>query len=79
MLSLVHHEPVVAGGQGGVGPAGLIGGHEQGLAQRGVPGFGRCSVATAGSGGGQGGNQAGEGPGAGQGREPGGVIRNAAT
>jgi hypothetical protein len=47
VLALVHHEAVVAGGEGGVGAAGLIGGHEQGLAQRGVPGLGGWPVVAA--------------------------------
>ena len=37
MLALVDHEAVVAGGEGGVGAPGLVGGHEQGLAQRASP------------------------------------------
>ena len=43
----VHHEPVVAGGQGWVGAAGVIGGHEQGLAQRRVTGLGGRPVMSA--------------------------------
>jgi hypothetical protein len=64
VLAAGHHEPVVAGGEGRVGPAGGVGGHEQGLAERGVPGFGRRAVAAIHAGGGQGGDQAAEGPGA---------------
>ena len=74
MLALVHHEPVVAGGEGGVDPAGLVGGHEQGLPQRGVPGFGRWAVVAVNPGCGKRGDQAAEGPGAGQGPEPGWVA-----
>ena len=68
------HEPVVAGGQGGVDAAGLVGGHEQGLAQRCVAGLGRRAVVAAGAGGGQGGDQAAERAGSGQGPEPGRVA-----
>ena len=74
MLALVDHEPVVAGGEGGVDAAGGVGGHEQGLAQRGVAGFGGWAVVAAGAGGGQRGDQAGEGAGSGEGLEPGGVA-----
>jgi hypothetical protein len=37
------HEPLVAGGQGGVGLAGVVGGQEQRLAQAGVAVFGRAA------------------------------------
>ena len=39
----VAHEPLVAGGQGGVGLAGVVGGLEQRLAQAGVALFGRAA------------------------------------
>ena len=74
MLAAGDHEPVVAGGEGRVGAAGGVRGHEQGLAQRGVAGFCRWAVAAIDPGGGQGGDQAAEGPGAGEGLEPGGVA-----
>ena len=42
----VDHEPLVFGGQGGVDPAGLAGGHEQRLSQDRVATFGRSAVST---------------------------------
>ena len=37
------HEPLVAGGQGGVGLAGVVGGQEQRLTEAGVAVFGRAA------------------------------------
>jgi len=39
----VAHEPLVAGGKGGVGLAGVVGGEEERLAQAGVALFGRAA------------------------------------
>ena len=50
-LPLVAHESVVAGGEGGVDAAGLVGGHEQGFTQRGVAGLGGWPVMAVDAGG----------------------------
>ena len=57
----VEHEPVVAGGEGGVDLAGVVGGDERGFAQAGVAGLGESAVAVGLAGGVSGGDQAGEG------------------
>ena len=49
VLAAGDHEPVVAGGEGGVDAAGLVGRHEQGFAERGVAGLGGWPVVPAGA------------------------------
>jgi hypothetical protein len=70
VFACVGHEAVVFGGQGGVGPAGLAGGHEQCLPQHCVAAFGRSAVSLVKAGGVEERHQAGEGSGTGEGGEP---------
>jgi hypothetical protein len=72
------HESLVAGGQGGVGLAGVVGGQEQRLAEAGVAVFGRAAAGLGEARGVLVGDQSGEGPGRGQAGEPLGVAEAAA-
>src|SRR5215217_7433045 len=45
----VGHQPLVAGGQGGIDLAGVVSGHEQRLAQAGVALLGRATVVVGGT------------------------------
>jgi hypothetical protein len=62
----VDQEPVVFRCQGGVDPAGLAGGHEQGLPQDRVAAFGGSAVSTVQAGSVEDWDEAGEGPCAGE-------------
>jgi hypothetical protein len=72
------HEPLVAGGEGGVGLAGVIGGQEQRFAQASVALLGRAAGSVGEPGGVLVGYQPGEGSGRGQAGEPVGVAEPAA-
>ena len=71
-------QSLVAGGQGGVGLAGVVGGQEQRLAEAGVAVFGRAAGGVGEARGVLVGDQPGEGPGRGQAGEPVGVAESAA-
>lgn len=66
VLAAVDDETLVAGGEGEVDPAGLVGGQVERLAQAGVPGLGRPAVVVGDAGMVDLGDQAGEGPQTGQ-------------
>jgi hypothetical protein len=72
------HEPLVAGGQDGVGLAGVVGGQEQRLAQAGVTVFGRAASGVGEPRGVLVRDQPRERPGRGQASEPAGVPESAA-
>lgn len=74
MLARLDHEPVIFRGQGRIDAAGVVGGHEQCLAQDRVAAFGGWPVPAGQAGGVEGGHEPGEGAGAGQGGEPSGVA-----
>ena len=70
MAAGLAHEPLVAGGQGGVDLAGVVGGQEQRFAQAGVAVFGRAAAGLGEARGVLVGDEPGEGPGRGQAGEP---------